>query len=166
MKKVKRCIPWGVWAVSLILLWCTGALADGTPMDLLKAMKIGSGKTMVIEFTDPDCPFCRKGAEIFHGRMDVTRYIFFNPLPMHPQAKDKAGYILSSSNREKAYDDAMAGRLDGRKLTGITEAGKKQLDEHMAIARDAQIDSTPTFIINGRIIQGADQQTIEAILGK
>lgn len=166
MKKATRSIPWGVWTVSLFLLWCTGASAAGTPMDLLKAMKIGSGKTMVIEFTDPDCPYCRKGAALFHDRKDVTRYIFFNPLPMHPQAKDKAGYILSSPDREKAYDDAMTGRLDGRQLTGITKTGKKQLEEQMAIARDAHMDSTPTFIINGRIILGVDQQKIEAILGK
>lgn len=135
-------------------------------MDLLKALKIGSGKTMVIEFTDPDCPYCRRASALLHGRSDVTRYIFFNPLPMHPQAKEKAAYILSSPDPAKAYDDAMSGRLDGKKLTGITEAAKKRVEEMMAIARDANIESTPTFMINGRIIVGADKRKIEAALGK
>jgi len=33
------------------------------PLD--KAVKIGNGRNKVIEFTDPDCPYCRKAAAFF-----------------------------------------------------------------------------------------------------
>ena len=58
------------------------------PLD--KAVKIGNGRNKVIEFTDPDCPYCRKAAEFFKGRDDVTLYIFFFPLPIHKDAEAHA----------------------------------------------------------------------------
>jgi hypothetical protein len=83
----------------------------------------------VVEYTDPDCPFCRKGSEFFRNRRDVTRYVFFNPLPMHPQAREKAQYVLSAQDKAKAYEEVMSGKLDGRKPEGITSAGIKLLEE-------------------------------------
>jgi thiol:disulfide interchange protein DsbC len=165
MKRIHAVFPWIIMTV-LLLLRVDGSAAQGAPMDLGKALKIGSGKTVVIEFTDPDCPYCRRGAAYFSGRQDVTRYIFLNPLPMHPQAKDKALYILSAPDQAKAYEEAMTGGLDGRQLTGITDRGKKLLEEHLAIAQEAGMDSTPAYIICGRIIHGLDQVKIEMILGK
>jgi thiol:disulfide interchange protein DsbC len=166
MRKVTVSISRALQAALLLLFLAAGSVAAGAPMDLTKALKTGSGKTVVIEFTDPDCPFCRKGAAFFRNRTDVTRYIFFNPLPMHPQAKDKARFILSSPDRAAAYEEVMSGRLDGRQLTGITAAGTKLLEEQMAIAQETRVDSTPIFIICGRIIQGFDQHRIEGMLGK
>lgn len=153
-------------ALLFLLSLCCLPLAAAAQLDLDKAVKIGSGKTMVIEFTDPDCPFCRKGSEFFRTRRDVTRYIFFNPLPMHPQAKEKAQYVLSARDRAKAYEEVMSGKLDGKKPDGISEAGIKLLEEQMKIAKEAKVDSTPTFIIYGRIIEGFDQRKLEATLGK
>ncbi len=165
MKKVTISVFLAVLPVLLLSLYARPAAAGGT-MDLTKALKTGSGPTVVIEFTDPDCPFCRKGAAFFRNRKDVTRYVFFNPLPMHPQAKDKARFILSSPDRAQAYEEVMSGKMDGRKLSGITDAGTRLLDEQMAIARDARVESTPIYMICGRIIQGFDQRKIEEALGK
>lgn len=166
MKIGKATFPWVFHAVFLLLSFCAGSAAADAPMDLGKALKIGSGKTVVIEFTDPDCTFCRKAEALFRNRTDVTRYIFFKPLPMHPQAKEKARFILSSPNRTQAYEEVISGRMDDRKLTGITDDGIRLLDEHMAIAREVGVDGTPVFIIYGRIIQGFDQRKIEETLGE
>ncbi len=165
MKRVQAIFASVFRGAFLLMFFCTAAAAAGQ-MDLTKALKIGSGKTVVIEFTDPDCPYCRKGAAFFRDRRDVTRYIFFNPLPMHPQAGDKARFILSSGDPTQAYEEVMSGMLDSKKPTGITDAGSKRLEEQMAIAKEARADSTPTFIICGRIIQGFDQGKIESALGK
>ncbi len=141
-----------------------GPAAAGDRMDLGKAIRIGSGKTMVIEFTDPDCPFCRKAAAYFLRRTDITLYVFFKPLAMHPHAREKAQHILSSSDKTKAYVDIMAGKLDSWQQAVITPAGKRLLEEHMAIAREEKIDVVPTFIVAGRIVTGFDQQQIETLL--
>jgi thiol:disulfide interchange protein DsbC len=153
--------------VLFFILFLLGALpVSAGQMDLSKALKIGSGKTVVIEFTDPDCPFCRRGAAFFNTRTDVTRYIFLNPLPMHPQAKEKAQFILSATDRAKAYEEVMAGRLDNTKLAEPTAEGIKLLEEQIAIAQEARVESTPIFIVCGRIIPGFDQRRLEAALGK
>lgn len=165
MKRTTGIFSYYFHIVLLLLCW-TGSAAAGAPMDLNKAIRTGSGTTVVIEFTDPDCGFCRKAEELFRHRPDVTRYIFLNPLPMHPQARAKAEAILSAPNPAKSYEAAMAGKLDRGIITGITDAGRKRLDEQMAIAREAGVDATPIFIICGRIIQGFDQQKIERALGK
>jgi thiol:disulfide interchange protein DsbC len=83
------------------------------PLD--KAIKIGEGKSKVIEFTDPDCPYCRKASEFFAKRTDVTRYVFFMPLPMHPDAENKARYVICATDEAAPYEEAMTGKLDGKK---------------------------------------------------
>ncbi len=142
----------------------SGPASAGERMDLGKAVRIGAGKTMVIEFTDPDCPFCRKAAAYFRNRRDVTLYVFLKPLAMHPQAREKAQFILSAVDRARAYEEVMAGKLDGRQPAGVTQAGVRLLEEHMAIAREEKVDSVPTFVISGRIVEGFDLRRIEELL--
>ncbi len=142
--------------------------AAGGGLDLSKALVIGNGPKMVIEFTDPDCPFCRKAAAYFNNRRDVTLYIFFTPLAMHPHARQKAQYILSGTDKSRLYHEVMAGTVDKAPVHVLTNtpAGVKLLDEQQAIARKNGIDATPTFMIMGRIVEGFDQRKIEELLGK
>lgn len=140
--------------------------AFATNLDLSKSITIGNGPKTVIEFTDPDCPFCRKASKYFEGRNDVTRYVFFYPLPRHPKAKEKIHFILSQMDRSAAYREVMSGRMDSVvKFEGITAKGVKLQEEQMEIAKKNKISSTPTFMINGRIIEGFNQKKIEEALG-
>ncbi len=148
----------------VLVTLASGPASAGETMDLGKAIRIGTGKTMVIEFTDPDCPFCRKAAAYFRNRRDVTLYIFLKPLAMHPHAREKAQYILSASDKAHAYDEVMTGKLDGKEPGGITPEGKRLLEEHAAIARKYKIDRVPSFIISGRIVEGFDLRRIEELL--
>jgi thiol:disulfide interchange protein DsbC len=135
-------------------------------LDLNKSITVGSGPKTVIEFTDPDCPFCRKASKYFDGRSDVTRHVFFYPLPRHLRAKEKVQYVLSQMDKASAYHIIMSGKMDAvQKFEGITSRGIKLQEEQQEIARKRQIDSTPTFMINGRIIVGFDQKRIEEALG-
>ncbi|MFA7405442.1 MAG: thioredoxin fold domain-containing protein, partial [Pelobacteraceae bacterium] len=140
------------------------AMASG--LDFNKAITIGNGSKEVIEFTDPDCPYCRKASKYFEGRSDVTRHVFFYPLPRHPKAKEKAQYVLSQADRAKAYREVMSGKMDSvSKFEGITLKGIKLQEEQFETAKKQKVDSTPTFLINGRIIVGFDQKKIEQALG-
>jgi thiol:disulfide interchange protein DsbC len=151
--------------VSCLLISSVPAFADG--IDAGKSITIGSGAKTVFEFTDPDCPYCRKASKYFEGRSDVTRHVFFYPLPRHPKAKDKAQYILSQDDRDRsvAYREVMSGKMDAVQTFVTTPRGVKLQQEQFDIAKKLKIDSTPTFIINGRIIVGFDLKKIEEALG-
>lgn len=140
--------------------------ACGADLDLGKSITIGSGPKTVIEFTDPDCPFCRKASKYFEERSDVTRHVFFYPLPRHLRAKEKAQFILSQMDRASAYREVMSGRMDSvGKFEGITPKGIRLQEEQLEIAKKHKVDSTPTFMISGRIIVGFDLKKIEEALG-
>ena len=150
--------------VLLLLLAVAPAVAAQDTLDLTKAVKIGNGKTMVIEFTDPDCPFCRKAEAYLQKRTDLTRYIFFIPLKSHPASKGKVQYILSSKDKAKAYHEASSDSFDKKKLGDITAEGVKLQREHEEIAKANKMNATPTFMIYGRIIEGFDLKKLEPLL--
>ncbi len=137
--------------------------AKDLPLD--KALKIGSGKNTILEFTDPDCPYCRRASSFLSQKADVTRYVFFLPLPMHKDAENKVKYIFCSNDAPKAYEEAMQGKLDNRKY----EICKKpEIDELVKAHKDASkkmgISSTPFFIVNGKPISGANTPEIDKAL--
>ncbi|MGK7346040.1 MAG: DsbC family protein [Candidatus Nitrospinota bacterium M3_3B_026] len=142
------------------------ALIKDLPLD--KVVKIGDGQNTVIEFADPDCPFCRKAAGWFEKKDDVTRYVFFFPLTnIHPDAGKKAKWILCSDNPASAYSAAMKGDLDNGEfelLTSCKEKADPLLAESMSWARKLGVSSTPTFWINGERVNGTNFQQIENLL--
>jgi thiol:disulfide interchange protein DsbC len=135
---------------------------------LEKGVKIGKGKKVVVEFTDPDCPFCRKAAEWFEkNHEDVTRYVFFYPIPrLHPGAESKARYILGARNKEKAYHEVMSGALDKGDPAKIpsTKEADVLLEEHKRLAEKAGVFATPTLWVNGKHVPGANTALIEKYL--
>lgn len=135
-------------------------------LPLEKAIRVGSGKNVIIEISDPDCPFCRKAHELLGTRKDATRYVFLMPLAqLHPKAEMKAKYILCSSDRAKAYEEAMSGRLDSVELSACKDdAAGKLLEEHKSIASSLGVAGTPVFYVNGVRIDGADIARIKQVL--
>lgn len=134
-------------------------------LPLEKAVKVGSGPKTVIEFTDPDCPYCRRASEALKGRTDITRYVFFTPLA-HPNAITKVYYILSAADQEKAYHDMMSGKpLPDPKAVFSPEV-KAQAEEYLKLGRMMGVDGTPTFYINGQSVVGADLDRINSLLSQ
>lgn len=90
-----------------------------------------------IEFTDPDCPFCKSAAD-FLANKEIERHIVFFPLPMHPDAKQKAIKFVSAKNPFAAYKS-----FD---LSAIPSKGSAdKVENMMAIASKHGINSTPIF---------------------
>ncbi len=134
-------------------------------VDLAKAIKIGNGKNVVIEFTDPDCPFCRDSFEYWKTKNDVTHYVFLFPVPsLHPKATEKSEWIMSRKDKVAAFNDVLSGKLDHATPQGITDEGRKLLKEHLEIAAKVQVAGTPTFFVNGKLISGANFQAIDQAL--
>jgi thiol:disulfide interchange protein DsbC len=138
-------------------------LVQSLPLD--KAVKIGEGKNVIIEFTDPDCPFCRRAAEYLMKKTDVTRYVFFAPLA-HPAAITKIQYILNAENKVKAYDSMMLGQEIPANAPPVSDRIKALAQEHMELAKKMGVQGTPTFFVNGQQVVGADTNKIEQLLKK
>jgi glutaredoxin len=119
----------------------------------------------VIEFTDPDCPYCRKASEYLKGKNDMTRYVYFIPMPAHKDAENKARFILCSNDKAKAYEEVMSGKYDHRKVDACSdEKVSTLLKEHRELAAKAGVTGTPSFWINGQFVVGANIPAIEGIL--
>jgi thiol:disulfide interchange protein DsbC len=136
-------------------------------LPLEKAMKIGSGPKTVIEFTDPDCPYCRNVDKFLGGRTDITRYIYFFPLrQIHPDAEKKSRYILSQADKAKAFSDVISGSLDGKSVPVKDGDYEAQLKEMELVGSSIGVRGTPDMWINGVHVSGADLKKIEALLAK
>lgn len=138
-------------------------LAKLKDLPLEKGVKVGNGPKTVIEFTDPDCPYCRRASEALKGRQDITRYVFLTPLA-HPNAINKVHYVLSAKDQEKAYHEMMEGKPVPATATEFSKEVKDRAAEYLEFARSLAIDGTPTFFINGQQVVGADMEKINTLL--
>ncbi|PBN43538.1 DsbC family protein [Sphingobium sp. D43FB] len=119
----------------------------------------------VVEFTDPDCPYCRaldrywatKAAE---GK-PVRRHIFF-VTGIHPQAEAKAEHILCAADPESAFRSIYSGATP-ETLTKC-ESGHARVSAHGKAVAQVGVSGTPTLILDGKILSGFQQAEIEAFL--
>jgi len=137
-------------------------------IDPAKALAIGPANApTVIEFTDPDCPYCRaldrfwatKAAE---GK-PVRRLVYFVS-GIHPEAAAKAEHILCSPDPGLAFKAIYEGASPAKLTT--CAAGKAKLIADTDIVRRVGVSGTPTLIVNGRIISGFQQAELEAFLNQ
>jgi len=129
------------------------------------AIRIGSGPNVIVEISDPDCPFCRRASAYFKHRNNITRYVYLYPLPTHPDAEAKTKYILCSDDRARAYEEVFSGHVDNR-IPEIPQDCNADalLEAHINRALRAGVQTTPTFWVNGRHVEGLDIGMIEANL--
>lgn len=133
---------------------------------LADAIKIGDGPNEIIEVTDPDCPFCRKMHGYWATRSDVTRYVFLMPIAqLHPQARAKADFILSSRNKVAALEEVMNGKYDKAPLPAFTP-NKDLINRQTALVTASGLSGTPAFYVNGSFVNGANIPTIEQLINK
>lgn len=130
-------------------------------LDLKDALVIGSGPKKIIEFTDPECGYCKN----FHAysktvEPSVTRYIFFTPMAkLHPEGHKKAIHILCSENKEIALNDVYGNRIDDSDLLHC-DSGQVMLNRHQQISEQFGVQGTPTFVLENTVITGFNQAQI------
>jgi protein-disulfide isomerase len=137
----------------------------------------------VVEFSDFQCPYCKQAADtirqVVQGYGGNVRLIFKHlPLPIHPDAFKAAQASVCAGEQGKFWEfhDRLfaSASLSGDALVGLAGAigiDRTQFDsclnsdrsrsivaKDMREARQAEIQSTPTFIINGKILKGARGQ--------
>lgn len=131
-----------------------------------QALIIGPpGAPTVIEFTDPDCPYCRAldrfwAAKAAEGK-SVRRQIYFVS-GIHPQAASKAEHILCSKDQAAAFRATYAG--EAPKPLATCKEGAARVAANAQAVKAMGISGTPTLILDGRVISGFQQAEIEAWL--
>lgn len=124
------------------------------------------GAKKLYVFTDPDCPYCRKG----HAELktlaqiapDVAIYVVLYPLPMHPEAYDKARAVVEAQSI-----DILDRAFEGKEVPKpARENSRKIIDGNIAFANANGISGTPTMVMpNGRVEVGMrDAETMKKML--
>ena len=162
------------------------AVADGTP-----ARGPVDAPIVLIEYTDFQCPFCTRVQPTLDALMKrydgQIRHVFKQlPLPMHAEAQLAGAASLCAQDQGKfwEYHDwlfanqrtlsrdsmvAQAGELgmDAEVFTGCIDKGAylAVVRAEMAEANSFGITGTPGFLINGRVLTGAQpMEEFEAII--
>ena len=140
-------------------------------------------KVTLIEFSDFECPFCSKGAEIVDQLKkkygNKLRVVFKNfPLPFHKNAMNASNAALCAHEQDKKkfwkmHDMLFKGqdKLDQKSLESYAKklgldmkkyqecySSKRNLSKIEAdkkLGQDSGVKSTPTFFVNGRMVSGA-----------
>jgi thiol:disulfide interchange protein DsbC len=145
-------------------------------LNLSAALVIGTGAIEIIEFTDTDCTFCQRfnrwitakneAYKDKHNQDLVTRKIVLTPIDqLHPNAHKEAIHILCQSpeNYETALTQTLESKLSFAEMDSC-QKGKALLKKHRKIAQALGVSATPILVINGQIIQGFNQQKLEAVI--
>ena len=137
-------------------------------IDPANALAIGpAGAPTVIEFTDPDCPYCRALDKYWATRAaegkPVRRLIYFVS-GIHPQAAAKAEHILCSPDKEAAFKALYSGGAP--KSLATCASGHAKVAADAELVRKIGISGTPTLVLDGRLISGFQQAEIEEFLAK
>lgn len=124
------------------------------------------GTKRLYVFTDPDCPYCRKGHEelkkLARITPDLAIFVVLYPLPMHPDSFDKCRAIVEAGS-VAILDKAFAG---GSVPKPKGAGSKKLIEENLAFANANGISATPTLVMpNGRIEVGMrDADTLKKMI--
>jgi protein-disulfide isomerase len=140
-----------------------------------------NAKVTIVEFSDFQCPFCSKGAtligEIKKKYGDKVKVVFKNfPLPFHTDAAKAAEASLCAHEQGKFWElhDKMFAEqndlkvsslkskakslgLDSVKFDKCLDSGKfkAKVEADMKQGQDVSVRSTPTFFVNGQMVNGA-----------
>lgn len=135
-------------------------------IDPADALVIGpAGAPQVIEFTDPDCPYCQAldrfwTAKAAEGK-PVQRLIYFVST-IHPDAAAKAEHILCSPDKEAAFKAVYAGAKPAVLLK--CPAGQQKVAKDALTVSKMGIAGTPTLFVDGKLVSGFQQAELQAFL--
>jgi protein-disulfide isomerase len=155
------------------------------PVEVGNAPMMGGkdAKVAIVEFSDFQCPFCAKGADILkeikkkYGNKVKVAFKNF-PLPFHNHAEQAAVAGLCANEQGADYfwkmHDEMFANQDALDADGLKRTAKKiglkmdgfekclsenkylaQVKADMEEGGKVKVKSTPTFFINGQLINGA-----------
>jgi glutaredoxin len=125
-----------------------------------------SAQITVVEFADFQCPYCRSSQtvieEILRTYKNEIRLVFKHlPLEIHSEAflASQAAYCAAQQNAFWPYHDALFAveDLSPQNLQVLVARLNLNQTQDLYQAKHFGINSTPTFVINGKLIRGAPE---------
>lgn len=135
-------------------------------IDPANALVIGpTGAPKVIEFTDPDCPYCQALERFWLTKeaegKPVQRLVYFVS-GIHPQAAEKAEHILCSPDRQAEFKAIYSGARPAS--LNKCRAGAEKVARDAETVRKMGVSGTPTLFVDGKLVSGFQQAELEAFL--
>lgn len=148
-------------------------------------------KVVIVEYSDFQCPFCAKGAELLkkikekYGKKVKVAFKQF-PLPFHNHAEQAAVASLCANEQGsekfwKMHDEMFANQETALDPEGLKNTAKKiglkmdvfekclsenkylaQVKADMEEGKKIGVKSTPTFFVNGQLVSGAQPMEVFA----
>lgn len=118
-------------------------------------------RTTIYYITDPDCPYCEKAklpVKQFADENNVEIKVVLYPLPMHPNAKDKA---IKGICAKMTYQDYIDSKYEGEKC----REGEDRIAKATTIVEKLKVTGTPTFISDsGQKVVGFSPEKLKETL--
>ena len=123
---------------------------DALPLQQAVKIQRGNGKRVLVMFSDPYCPYCKKFEQTLQQVDNVTVYVFMYPV-IKPDLADHSRAVWCSPDRAKAWLDlALRG-----KPSAVNAACDTPVEKNLELGHKLGVNSTPTLILaNGERISG------------
>ena len=124
---------------------------DSLPLQQAVKVQRGNGKRVLVMFSDPYCPYCKKFEQTLQQVDNITVYVFMYPV-IKPDLADHSRAVWCSPDRSKAWLDlALRGNPPS-----ASPACETPLEKNLELGHKLGVNSTPTlFLASGERISGA-----------
>jgi thiol:disulfide interchange protein DsbC len=139
---------------------------ESLPLDQAVKIQRGSGRRVLVMFSDPYCPYCQQFEQTLQKVDDITVYVFMYPV-IRPQNADHSKAVWCSPDRAKAWLDLAI----QHKRPAAVASCDNPVEKNLELGRALRVNSTPTLIlVNGERVAGgmgaADLQQMLDLAGK
>lgn len=112
----------------------------------------------IVEFTDPDCPYCREYHNYITGVGQPVKRIIFFETRIHPSARPKAIHVLCAEDQEAAFLEV----YNNPNMTEFNtcENGEEMANAHLTISKSAGVNATPTLYLGRTPVRGFRRDAI------
>jgi thiol:disulfide interchange protein DsbC len=124
---------------------------DSLPLHQAVKIQRGNGKRVLVMFSDPYCPYCKKFEQTLQQVDNITVYVFMYPV-IKPDLADHSRAVWCSPDRGKAWLDlALRGNPPS-----TSPACETPVEKNLELGHKLGVNSTPTlFLASGERISGA-----------
>jgi thiol:disulfide interchange protein DsbC len=124
---------------------------DSLPLAQAVKVQRGNGKRVLVMFSDPYCPYCKKFEQTLQQIDDITVYVFMFPV-IKPDLADHSRAVWCSPDKPKAWLDLA---LRGKPPAASTSC-ENPVAKNLELGHKLGVNSTPTlYLANGERVAGA-----------